>query len=751
MNHIIQQIRDLLGIDWDGTGPVSSVKVLFGSVYFWILAGTGLYILYLYISSRNKKTFFKSPFVLTFTLTCLMLLGSFVIINLTFPEPLKDIEPEEEAIIEDRINEDAELLKKAERDFLNIQLQHEYITSHFDIPQYYRDSTGFAYERDDYTITNFYLDRLTYADPAYVDMARLCLGLTYYFRDSLRHSLTFFNQLEDKNKPYYRFYQGLIYMMLEDTARSISEFQVASRLNDGYSGESYEYLIYLLQNTGQEEKLLTLLSDPQAAMHFPDKLAINLHFKSNNLPGYFYLIIKNALKNVKWIGFVAAVVILIVWLSYIVRIDIFEREDLKVVGLILLYGMSFTFLAFYFYDFLKHSYGFTKNGEFFNDLLYCIFGIGVVEEFVKILPLILLLLIYPSVLSEAYDYILYASVSALGFAFVENLIYFGGDLSGIISGRAMTSVPGHIVNSSIVAYGFVLSRYRYKNFPVWISFPLFFLIGSISHGLYDFWLFRNIYGMFFLHFLVSISFWVMIVNNCINNSPYFSYRLQFRHDHLQTWMGVSLTVILILQYAAVAWEKGPVYANDTFNSTLLIGGIFIVYYTDKLANMDLVKGYWNSIALTTIADKRRRNPFNLRLFFFRLISGDIIPHTFVGAKVMMQCDPENNRLNAIITQPVSGEVYDRIVVTCYDPVSKKEFKDPYWFKLESETPLIIKGKSYHQFYIRFIDERPSFNIKDTLDAYLYIPREGGALNEKPVFRKQLLSMGNVELTLQEKK
>lgn len=153
----------------------------------------------------------------------------------------------------------------------------------------------------------------------------------------------------------------------------------------------------------------------------------------------------------------------------------------------------------------------------------------------------------------------------------------------------MTSVPSHMIASSIVAYGFVLSKYRFKNFPLWISFPLFFLLGSITHGLYDFWIFKQVFPVFLLHFVISVSVWIIIINNCMNNSPYFNYKMKYRSENMQTYMAVSLTAIFVLQYALVAWERGPSVAGHSLSTAFIIGGIFTVYYTDKLTNMDLVK------------------------------------------------------------------------------------------------------------------------------------------------------------------
>ena len=84
--------------------------------------------------------------------------------------------------------------------------------------------------------------------------------------------------------------------------------------------------------------------------------------------------------------------------------------------------MLFAELCTLLYDFFDYSLGFKKSGEVVNDLFYCVFGIGLIEETVKIIPF-LLMLKFSRQINESIDYVIYASVSALGFAFMENLIY----------------------------------------------------------------------------------------------------------------------------------------------------------------------------------------------------------------------------------------------------------------------------------------------------------------------------------------
>ena len=110
-----------------------------------------------------------------------------------------------------------------------------------------------------------------------------------------------------------------------------------------------------------------------------------------------------------------------VWLVYVVRLDIFDKEKKRHIALVLILSIILTSFASYPYQII-HYLGFTDSLNPFKSFLYCVFGIGLIEETIKLIPL-LIVLKFTNAIDEPYDYILYASASALGFAFVENTMY----------------------------------------------------------------------------------------------------------------------------------------------------------------------------------------------------------------------------------------------------------------------------------------------------------------------------------------
>ena len=124
-----------------------------------------------------------------------------------------------------------------------------------------------------------------------------------------------------------------------------------------------------------------------------------------------------------------------IWSLYIRSIDIYEPERLRYIILTFVLACFTVFLVFPISR-LINSQGFVLNGDGLNDFLYSVSTIGTVEEVVKIIP-VLILLIFSSQINEPIDFIVYGSISALGFAFIENILYLSDTKLMALSGRLL--------------------------------------------------------------------------------------------------------------------------------------------------------------------------------------------------------------------------------------------------------------------------------------------------------------------------
>ena len=119
----------------------------------------------------------------------------------------------------------------------------------------------------------------------------------------------------------------------------------------------------------------------------------------------------------------------------------------------------------------------------FGLLLYSIFAIGVIEELVKIVPFLLVIVRFRE-FDEPIDGIIYASFIALGFAAVENYQYLQYLTRGEAIARGIAGPVVHIVFASI--WGYLIGRAWLQRVRRISSVCGALALAALLHGLYDF-------------------------------------------------------------------------------------------------------------------------------------------------------------------------------------------------------------------------------------------------------------------------
>lgn len=120
-------------------------------------------------------------------------------------------------------------------------------------------------------------------------------------------------------------------------------------------------------------------------------------------------------------------------------------------------------------------------------LLFWLVGIGLNEEFAKLVPLLLLL--YPRRdFNTHYQGLMGAATVALGFAALENLLYLERYGTVVLLARSMLTVPAHAFFS--IPMGVLLYNAKraetVKGKYGWMVAGL--AVSSVFHGTYDIWL-----------------------------------------------------------------------------------------------------------------------------------------------------------------------------------------------------------------------------------------------------------------------
>ncbi len=334
---------------------------------------------------------------------------------------------------------------------------------------------------------------------------------------------------------------------------------------------------------------LSIILIPIIAVNFTSIEEIN-HISTENI------------KNNKWFyAIIVSFFISFVWFLYLYKLDVFDKEKKRYLLLVIVISSIVTLFTEIPYNFI-HSLGFRNVANPVGSFLYSVFGIGLIEETVKLIPL-LIMLRFTKVIDEPYDYILYASCAALGFSFVENTMYLNNFGIEIINARALYATVAHMTFSSMIAYGLFLIKFKKTKYTPVLIFIFFFLLAIFSHGFYDFWVMNKAVvkfkGLTTLFFLTTVHIWFTMKNNTLNNSNYYKHNTYIKNDYIKIYLIISLLSIFMFSYfyVSVVWNSKE--ANMFLMRSSITYGYIIFYLIATLSKFNLIKGFtfpfkWNN-------------------------------------------------------------------------------------------------------------------------------------------------------------
>jgi RsiW-degrading membrane proteinase PrsW (M82 family) len=291
-----------------------------------------------------------------------------------------------------------------------------------------------------------------------------------------------------------------------------------------------------------------------------------------------------------------------IWVDYYRLIDIYEKEDLKYFILIFMLGGASVSIVFGLHNLFIDSLGWSLNGHFINDFLYCTIQIGMVEEFAKLIPFLIFYKLFRKEVNEPIDFIAYICVAALGFSAFENVMYFYRHGPQIIGGRAILSSVGHMFFTALIAYGII--RYKYqKGKNKKLELVLFFLYASLAHGFYDFWLmYTGISSgigiiITILFFLFGLSTFATIINNALNNSHFFDHKLVINPNKIASRLIGYYVIVFILQFSILAYLNNFETALSSIGAPLIVIGFIVLVTSIRMSRFQLIQHKWENLSI----------------------------------------------------------------------------------------------------------------------------------------------------------
>jgi RsiW-degrading membrane proteinase PrsW (M82 family) len=287
-------------------------------------------------------------------------------------------------------------------------------------------------------------------------------------------------------------------------------------------------------------------------------------------------------------GFLGAGLICLVWLDFLRRLDIFEPEKWKYTIMAVCLGALFTFFLMVALA-LPPLSTWQPDESLLGTFLFYSFRVGLVEEVFKIIPMVIMLFITHE-LDEPYDYLKFAMCSALGFATIENIMYFNDHGSEIIDKRAYMSVVGHLTFTCCLAYGLVRKK-MFGRGSMASNLLIFGGLGVLLHGLFDTFLsYAPIHILFYPLFYILVVLLRNMINTTLNFSPWFTEKKSPKMQAAFQFLILGLAGVFTYAVVANGLEKGLDAAIDFVVDNIFISGSLIFFIPNRLSGMVLEKG-----------------------------------------------------------------------------------------------------------------------------------------------------------------
>ncbi len=480
-----------------------------------------------------------------------------------------------------------------QQDFLNIANHRGYIANHFKIPK----EGVYGTRRDDAAILDQYISYTKHELQEIADIGFYGLGYCYVNQGDMTRGFYTYLKVKNGRMPYLNNSIGYLYRRQGDLDRA-KQFFYKEIKSKGHLEGAYGNLAEILLEQKAFAELDELVNDDAEGVF------INSYYKRysslSNQNYIEYLELTFDYEHVTLSGLLAAALICLAWIVYLRKLDVFEPERWISVITMLVMGIAFSVVCGPLYDILEHRFQFVLTGDLFSDLLFCIFGIGLMEEAVKIMPF-LLFLRFSKAINESIDYPIYASIAALGFASAENLLYFNDAGLPQIAQRALSTVLLHMAWTAIATYGIIYAKYKKKK-HVAPYFLLTFFFAVLLHGVYDFWLVGKgipiwvAWPFYYLVLLYCVGIYANILNNALNQSEFNPLQKDVVLD-LTRYLAYALSGIITLQYILVGINKGPSFANLNFLWTVVLSYILILIILMSLGQMKIRKTIWMPLFL----------------------------------------------------------------------------------------------------------------------------------------------------------
>lgn len=489
---------------------------------------------------------------------------------------------------------------------------------------------------------------------------------------------------------------------------AITHLESSIQKNEMVEESLYELSI-LYYRIGTIDKFKELLKIDPYLNHLNPSIARRYYYHVGEWGNYYYAMLVQHFGKIDFYGLLGSILIILCWIYFLHNSNPFYSFSwTNTASLFVLSSIMTWTLAFFLYDFHDSTFQLSPKNEF----LYAFFEVGLVEEFVKLLP-VLIIYFTTKEFDKPYAFIYYSCISGLGFSFIENCAgYISTDTLDLIQTRGFIATLGHLIDSAF--FGYILYQGQKRNIPFILSVLLGYLVAVVSHGLYDWILFINdpdfgndynlLYGaVFFIILFTFTHIFSRIINNTLNMSPEFSWEKLKTYKNFSSTFALLLTSIVLGEYLIIAFVHGKEVANDS-----LAGGFFntltmtlFIYVT--LGNYDFFNGY----------ESHQYFPLSISKIIFPKVANT---QNHVGSKIRL-LPPKKSSLTHIL--PRSGTLVARRCLA----------KDPDWYVFKADQDFNTEDSNNRYLLVKILDEDAPIEQLDKCPVEISVVKTGSSLQD----------------------
>lgn len=427
------------------------------------------------------------------------------------------------------------------------------------------------------------------------------------------------------------------------------------------------------------------------------------------------------------IQLIAVLLLSTIWALYLRKVDIFQPEKWYQVIIAMLFGGISTIPTILLnipeiispekilillspFDHFLIENNILNSGleKYIRDLEHFIWDVSFHEELYKIGCFFIFFLVFKPWFKEKPNYIIYASLVGLGFATVENFIYFQKGAGDSMYLRGMMSTFSHMANTAFIATMFGLGVHK-KSVLKTVIYTLFgFLVSVMVHGIYNFFISLAMITFFIgaiLIFTVQIEVWCRSMNNFLNLSSHYNSSKSLDRNAVQKYLFLVFFIAGLIQIAGLIYKYDlKTIAND-FLFILVLEFILTIILVIRISRFTIIPNYWKPIRpllpITIRKNKSLKNFIPLPNQFFLKVRGDEFneyPFTsMIGKEVVLSAvEPYNNQHPLEIKVDIIDKTF---LGTKKDLFYVGLLKELYTIDLEYNSRyVLLRPKSYGKKY-----------------------------------------------------